>query len=340
MTPEDGKKKSASYITRTDGGRGFAEGEKAVSDIFFSYASEDRGRIIPLVRALETKNWSIFWDRVIPPGKTWRQVIGAELKRCRCMIVVWSKNSVDSEWVQEEAEEGKRRNILVPVLIDDVTPPLGFGSIQAAALAHWKSGESSPAFDDLVKAIAALLGAPPASAEEKKPRQTDEEQRRAEEERKRAKEEKAARKAEEGRRQALAKQLEVERERRRQAEARARELEDKSKQESLQPRNLQDILPGSWQAEIAVAYGVALSATFRFDGQGNFDGQILNPMMGIMPVQGQWSAAGNTLTLQGQQMIAFVATPYFAVIQFSLIGPNELQGMSNAGEQVRFRKTG
>ena len=54
-----------------------------MSDIFISYASEDRERIQPLVRALEQAGWSVFWDRTIPAGKTWREVIGGEIRDAR-----------------------------------------------------------------------------------------------------------------------------------------------------------------------------------------------------------------------------------------------------------------
>ena len=40
------------------------------------------------------------------------------------MVVVWSEHSIESEWVRSEVEEGVVRGILVPVLVDDVQPPL------------------------------------------------------------------------------------------------------------------------------------------------------------------------------------------------------------------------
>lgn len=94
-----------------------------MSDIFVSYASEDRERIMPLVRALERTGWSVFWDRTIPIGKTWREVVEAEIEACRSMVVVWSKTSLKSHWVHDAAEGGRKRRILFPVLIDDVEQP-------------------------------------------------------------------------------------------------------------------------------------------------------------------------------------------------------------------------
>src|SRR5215510_11600782 len=127
-----------------------------MSDIFISYSSEDEDRIRPLVNALEKTGWSVFWARNIPAGKTWRQVIGSEILGCRSLVVVWTKSSVTSEWVLEEAEIGKSKRNLVPVLLDEVEPPFGFGNIQAANLVDWNGDASSPIFSHLIAAIRRL----------------------------------------------------------------------------------------------------------------------------------------------------------------------------------------
>jgi hypothetical protein len=131
-----------------------------MSDIFVSYASEDRDRITPVVRALEATGWSVSWDKTIPVGKAWRKIIETEIETCRCMVVIWSATSINKEWVYEEASEGKRRGVLAPVLIDDIRPPLGFRDIQAAELKHWDGKAVSPEFDRLVKDISRMLGTP------------------------------------------------------------------------------------------------------------------------------------------------------------------------------------
>ncbi len=38
-----------------------------MADIFLSYASEDRERVIPLVEALQADGFSVWWDRNIRP---------------------------------------------------------------------------------------------------------------------------------------------------------------------------------------------------------------------------------------------------------------------------------
>lgn len=132
-----------------------------MGDIFISYAKEDKAGAAALAKALETKGWSVWWDRNIPPGKTFSQVIEAAIVEAKCVLVLWSNDSIKSDWVQNEASEGVRRKILVPALIDDVTIPFEFRRVQAADLIDWKPGSTHDGFTILFDAIAAIAGPPP-----------------------------------------------------------------------------------------------------------------------------------------------------------------------------------
>lgn len=74
------------------------------------------------------------------------------------MVVAWSEASIHSEWVYEEAEEGKERNILVPVFLGNVRPPMGFRAIQGATLVDWNGGLDDQSFQQLANAVADILG--------------------------------------------------------------------------------------------------------------------------------------------------------------------------------------
>jgi hypothetical protein len=132
-----------------------------MSDIFISYASEDRAKAKVLARTLERRGFSVWWDPEIPPGEEFRQVITKALDEAKCVIVLWSKASVGSRWVREEANRGDHRGILIPALIDDVEIPLGFGEIQAVHLVDWKGSPSYAGFGQLVEAISKILHRPP-----------------------------------------------------------------------------------------------------------------------------------------------------------------------------------
>ena len=128
-----------------------------MAHIFISYAHEEEGRIQPLVRTLENQGWSVFWDRRIPAGQTWRNYIGKALSATSCVIVAWSQPSIDSDWVSEEADQGRKRGILVPILLDPLEPPIGFRSLQAADLTNWQLEHPSARFTQLLHDIKEIL---------------------------------------------------------------------------------------------------------------------------------------------------------------------------------------
>ena len=131
-----------------------------MADVFLSYTEKDREAVRRLVGALEAVGWSVWWDRRIPAGQTWRHVLERELQQMRCMIVVWSADSVLSEWVCEEAAEGRRLAHLVPVAIARVRPPAGFREIQAADLVDWDGSRDHVGLQRLIEDIERLIGHP------------------------------------------------------------------------------------------------------------------------------------------------------------------------------------
>jgi formylglycine-generating enzyme required for sulfatase activity len=129
-----------------------------MSDIFLSYKNEDKAKAQTIAEALEQKGYSVWWDKVIPPGRNFDEVIKEELDSAKCVIVLWSKKSVLSDYVKEEADYGKKRRILVPILIEDVDMPIGFGRIQAARLIDWKGTLHHPEFDLLLNSVSGIIG--------------------------------------------------------------------------------------------------------------------------------------------------------------------------------------
>jgi hypothetical protein len=129
-----------------------------MADIFISYAREDFERVGRLVERLTAEGWSVFWDREIPPGKQWPDVLTAELTPAGCVVALWSKSSIDARWVGEEAEEGTRRSVLIPARLDPVEPPIGFRRIHACDLTNWDGGDDTPGLLDLIAEIGKLLG--------------------------------------------------------------------------------------------------------------------------------------------------------------------------------------
>jgi serine/threonine-protein kinase len=134
-----------------------------LSDIFVSYKAEDRRRVQTLVDALEADGLSVWWDAHIGGGDEWRDTIQEQLDRAKCVIVIWSKRSISpgGHFVRDEASRAQRRNIYLPVLLDRVEPPLGFGETQALRLSGWKGNRADPRYRAILDAARATIAGTP-----------------------------------------------------------------------------------------------------------------------------------------------------------------------------------
>lgn len=128
-----------------------------MSDVFISYSSEDRERVRPLAHALEAKGLSVWWDRALAAGDDYSAVIQKALDEAKAVIVVWSRNSVDSPWVRDEAARARDTKRLTPILLDRVSLPMGFGAINAEDFTAWNGSQSAAQVELLHAAVAARL---------------------------------------------------------------------------------------------------------------------------------------------------------------------------------------
>lgn len=131
-------------------------------DIFLSYSSADRDHVTRLVEALQQQGWSVWWDRQILPGQAWESVIEKVLEKSRCIVVVWSKSSINSSWVRIEAGLGRERGKVAPVLLEDVPIPIAFRQIQTASLIGWDGNHHFPGLAHLQSGIKTILAGPEA----------------------------------------------------------------------------------------------------------------------------------------------------------------------------------
>ena len=131
-----------------------------MSDVFVSYKAEDRRRVKALVEALEADGFSVWWDEQIGGGAAWRHEIETQLNAASCVIVIWSKRSVGPEgtFVHDEAARAQQRQVYVPVMIDKVHLPLGFGETQALPLTGWHGNRSDGRYQSVLGAVRRVTG--------------------------------------------------------------------------------------------------------------------------------------------------------------------------------------
>lgn len=127
--------------------------------IFLSYSRGDGGYTPILVRALEAAGHEVWWDRHIDSGEEFTARIEAALEKADIVLVAWSKQSVKSRWVRDEAAVGADTGRLVPVSVDGSQPPMGFRQFQTLDLKGWKGTEKEARTTELLGSIARRLEA-------------------------------------------------------------------------------------------------------------------------------------------------------------------------------------
>lgn len=124
-----------------------------MAQVFLSYAREDREFAARLARVLEQAGHSVWWDRRLDGGEEFAAEIEAALDQAEVVVVAWSKQSVKSRWVRDEAAVGGDERKLVPVSIDGSTPPMGFRQFHTLDLSGWKGAKRDARTSELLGSI-------------------------------------------------------------------------------------------------------------------------------------------------------------------------------------------
>lgn len=135
--------------------------EAAQPTIFLSYAHDDRVKAQRLAAALARRGYIVWWDRLIEGGASFAKSIRDALEAADAVVVLWSAKSVESDWVCDEAAQGRDRHRLVPLSLDGSLPPLGFGQYQTIDLASWNGKANAPQVAAVVRAIGVAIGRSP-----------------------------------------------------------------------------------------------------------------------------------------------------------------------------------
>jgi TIR domain len=108
-----------------------------MTDIFISYAKADHPLALKLSAFLEAEGWSVWWDRNLSAGESYRDEIMRKLSAARAVIVIWTQTSIKSDWARAEAGRAKAEGKLIPVKAPSLTYsdiPLPFGEMHTENL--------------------------------------------------------------------------------------------------------------------------------------------------------------------------------------------------------------
>ena len=110
------------------------------ASVFVSYSRDDREAVLPIINALGKRGHSVWWDGLLEGGDRFSEVTEKALETSDVVLVVWTKTSINSHWVRDEATRGRDRGRMLSVSLDGTQPPLGFRQIQYIDL----SGSGDP----------------------------------------------------------------------------------------------------------------------------------------------------------------------------------------------------
>jgi hypothetical protein len=124
-----------------------------VADIFISYSQKQPQPTRDLAAYLESKGYSVWWDTDLTSGEDWREVINREIDAAKAAIVIWTPESITSEWVLAEADRANRQKKLIPLRTRDLDPrdiPMPYGRYQTDFVDRREA---------ILKAVKRLVGA-------------------------------------------------------------------------------------------------------------------------------------------------------------------------------------
>jgi TIR domain-containing protein len=127
-----------------------------MADVFISYASPDRFKAEKLAALLESKGYTVWFDKALKPAEQYRDAIMTEIDAARVVVCIWTPSSIRSEWCRAEANRARVTGKLIPVRSGDLSHdqiPLPFGELHTISLSDEEQIE---------RAIVRQILAPPA----------------------------------------------------------------------------------------------------------------------------------------------------------------------------------
>jgi len=110
-----------------------------MSDIFLSYAMEDRSKAAKVAAVFEQQDWNVWWDpSTITPGEDYIRFAMKELEKAKVVVLLWSRAAREARLTQEALKHA-RQNSLFLVLLEEVEPPPKIKPIQTFNFSNWNN---------------------------------------------------------------------------------------------------------------------------------------------------------------------------------------------------------
>src|SRR5215218_2071173 len=136
--------------------------------VFVSYARADEPFAERVAAGLKDAGFEVWRDDELPAHRAYAEVIEERIKGAKAVVVLWSGEAANSQWVRAEADTARSAHTLVQVTLDGTIPPLPFNQIQCADLNAWDGQTTAAGWRKLLTSVTELAGPPPPDSKESK----------------------------------------------------------------------------------------------------------------------------------------------------------------------------
>jgi TolB-like protein len=131
---------------------------KTMPDVFLSYSREDQPTARRFAEGLKREGFSVWWDQALDAGESFDKVTEKALEEARAVVVLWSKCSVQSDWVRAEATQARASGKLVPVTIEPCKRPIMFELTHTADLSGWNGDVAAAPWRGFIEGLRRTTG--------------------------------------------------------------------------------------------------------------------------------------------------------------------------------------
>lgn len=127
-----------------------------LAEVFISYARSSEALAKRIESALKSAGHAAWRDDQLPAHRAYSEIIEQRLRSAEAVVVLWSKEAVQSQWVRAEADFGRTEGKLVQAQLDDTLPPIPFNQIQCADLRGWRGHRNHKGWAKLVESVSSV----------------------------------------------------------------------------------------------------------------------------------------------------------------------------------------
>lgn len=129
-----------------------------MSEIFISYAHSTAAQAGKVAEALRSLGYDVWRDDELPAHRAFADVIEERLRLAKAVVVIWSEEAVNSQWVRSEASRARKDGKLIQLTIDNHRLPMPFEQIHCADLSAWSGDADAPEWRAVLVSVAELMG--------------------------------------------------------------------------------------------------------------------------------------------------------------------------------------